>query len=194
MITFKHNYHTSPPSGCLLCSTFYHSYSSGNIKEEISEYQMNPTPSNLLQEKDFFSCKNDNALSVNKTLPQISNSNVKLEQLHIPINHSLVSYGTPPMVIDSSGSSVSSSTYNSAEEGEYSNGACSGGTEDISTGVNPFVFDEHTFPSNAFSRNSYTFQNGLRTSDEYLCNNSLSSPSTSPPIQFLTNNTEFKKG
>ena len=91
-------------------------------------------------------------------------------------------------VLDSSGSSVSSSTYNSAEEGDHSNGAYSAGTEDIPpSGVNPFVFDEHTLPSKLF-------RNGLTTTDEYLSSNSVSSPSTSPPIQLVNNNAKFKKG
>ena len=111
--------------------------------------------------------------------------NLKLERLQIPLGQGNLPYGTPPMLLDSGGSSVSSSTYNSAEEGEYSNGA---GGEEISTELNPFVFDENTFPTGTFVKSS------SKTVDEYLSSNSISSPSTSPPMQLFTNNLRLKKG
>ena len=94
-----------------------------------------------------------------------------------------MSHGTPPMILDSGGSSVSSSTYNSAEEGECSNGAGSSGADELSAELNPFVFDEQTF----------SFKSSSKTVDEYL-NNSISSPSTSPPMQLSTNNFKLRKG
>ena len=109
--------------------------------------------------------------------------NVKLERLNIPMGHSVMSHGTPPMILDSGGSSVSSSTYNSAEEGECSNGAGSAGAEEMSAELNPFVFDEQTF----------SFKSSSKTVDEYL-SNSISSPSISPPMDLLTSNHKMRKG
>ena len=97
------------------------------------------------------------------------------------------------MIADSGGSSISSSTYNSAEEGEYSNGANSAETEDISSSLNPFIFDDH----HPFGSNSFKGSSKPAKVDEYLSSNSLSSPSTSPtPIMHLVNNnyTKLKKG
>ena len=109
--------------------------------------------------------------------------NVKLERLQIPMGNGVMSHGTPPMILDSGGSSVSSSTYNSAEEGECSNGAGSAGAEEMSAELNPFVFDEQTF----------SFKSSSKTVDEYL-SNSISSPSISPPMDLLTNNHKIRKG
>jgi hypothetical protein len=125
--------------------------------------------------------------TVNKNLIPNTKMNLKLEHLQIPLGQVNLPYGTPPMLLDSGGSSVSSSTYNSAEEGEYSNGAGSAGTEEMSTGLNPFVFDENTFPTATFVKSS------SKTVDEYLSSNSISSPSTSPPMQLFTNNLKLKK-
>ena len=94
-----------------------------------------------------------------------------------------MSHGTPPTILDSGGSSVSSSTYNSAEEGECSNGAGSAGADELSAELNPFVFDEQTF----------SFKSSTKTVDEYL-SNSISSPSSSPPMQLLTSNHKIRNG
>ena len=137
----------------------------------------------------------------NKTVDQQHKSHVKLEQLHIPITKGGTvssAFGTPPMILDSGCSSVSSSTYNSGEEGEYSNGGSgssnAGNAEDISSGLNPFIFDEH-LPFST-SNSQLSLQSSTKTMDQYLSSNSLSSPSSSPPMQLIstTNNNKIKKG
>ena len=94
-----------------------------------------------------------------------------------------MSHGTPPTILDSGGSSVSSSTYNSAEEGECSNGAGRAGADELSAELNPFVFDEQTF----------SFKSSTKTVDEYL-SNSISSPSSSSPMHLLTSNQKIRNG
>ena len=137
----------------------------------------------------------------NKAVDLYHKSHVKLEQLHIPSTKGGTvssAFGTPPMILDSGCSSVSSSTYNSGEEGEYSNGGSgssnAGNAEDISSGLNPFIFDEHLPFSTSNSHPS--LQSSTKTMDQYLSSNSLSSPSSSPPMQLIstTNNNKIKKG
>ena len=128
-------------------------------------------PLNITKLKESSNWKTKVQSSQNKTTPEHLKKKINLEHLNLSVPYS---DATPAMVIDSSGSSVASSTYNSGEEGEYSNGACSGGTDDI-TGSNPFIFGQYT-RNNSFG-SSVSSRNG--SSDEYFCN-PLSSRSTTP--------------